>query len=92
MHPPVEHEIYQQIGEAVSHDFAFSYLIKAVQVGKDVHPFTVTAHDRLKASRPAMEVFRRHGVRLRKPEPYHEHRRFLGGPANHPAQPKDEAA
>lgn len=69
--PPVDFEIYKEVAEAVSADFAFSYLGKASQKGSVITPHTVTGWERLVASHPAMKVIQRHKCIVQKPDLWH---------------------
>ncbi len=71
---PVDEDIYLAVAEAVSPEFAFSYLVKAEQRGRQIIPFTLTAWTRLRDSYPACEALRRMKATLVKPEPYSEAR------------------
>lgn len=71
---PVDEDIYRAVAEAVSPEFAFSYLVKAEQRGRSIIPFTYTAWTRLRDSYQASEALRRMKVTLVRPEPYSEAR------------------
>lgn len=77
MYPPVDAEIYQEMTAELGRDFAFSYLVRAGQIGKTITPYTVTAYDRLRQNYAAKNVLARHGIRLVKPKPWSEDRKFL---------------
>lgn len=77
MYPPVDAEIYQEMTAELGRDFAFSYLVRAGQIGKTITPYTVTAYDRLRQNFTAMKVLGRHGIRLVKPKPWSEDRKLL---------------
>ncbi|WP_453977334.1 hypothetical protein [Brevundimonas sp. Marseille-Q4549] len=72
MNSPVDGEIYKAVSEAVSPDFAFSYLVKAEQHGRRITPFTRVAWERLTSNPYAMEVLNRLGVTLVRPQPWSE--------------------
>lgn len=72
--PPVDAEIYEKIAAVCSPEFAFSYLVKAAQVGKTITPHTVVAWTRLTENTHAMRALRENGYSLRKPEPWSEFR------------------
>jgi hypothetical protein len=67
---PVDRDIYDGVASATTSDFAFSYLVKAEQRGRNIIPYTVTAWERLKQSSAAMRELDRHGVKLIKPDPW----------------------
>lgn len=50
--------------------FADSYLSGAKQTAKHLSPHTVTAYQRLRDSREAMQVFAEFGLKLVKPLPF----------------------
>lgn len=70
----VDPEIYQAVSEAVSPEFAFSYLVKAKQHHKTIVPHTVVAWERLLDSTNAMQALTRLDVKLKKPERWHPNR------------------
>lgn len=70
----VDPEIYQAVSEAVSPEFAFSYLVKAKQHHKTIIPHTVVAWERLLDSTGAMQALNRLDVKLKKPERWHPNR------------------
>lgn len=75
----VPRALYKDIAHACGEDYANSYLHDAEIHGKaDLWPRTVTAWERLHGRREAMEVIERHGLKLRKPEPF-------GSPFGHPS-------
>lgn len=66
---------YQAVAKAVNNDFAYSYLIKAKQLGgKTIRPHTVVAWERLTQSHLAMKALRDNGYKLVKPERWYEGR------------------
>lgn len=70
----VDEEIYRAVADAVSPDYAFSYLLKAEQFGRRLVPFTRVAWDRLVTNPYAMDALNRLGVTLVRPEPWSEAR------------------
>lgn len=70
----IDKDVYQAVSEAVSPDFAFSYLVKAKQHGKTIVPHTVVAWQRLLDSTNAMQALKRLDVKLKKPERWHPNR------------------
>jgi hypothetical protein len=70
---------YEAVAKAVNADFAYSYLIRAKQLGgKTIRPHTVVAWERLTQSPPTMHALKANGYRLVKPERWYQGRD--GGP------------
>lgn len=74
MYDLVDRDVYEAVEKATSKEFAFSYLVKARQVGKRITPFTTTAWDRLRTNPYAVEALNQHRIILVRPEPFSEER------------------
>lgn len=74
MPDPIDGAVYEAVADAVSPEFAFSYLLKAKQINKTIIPHTVTGWERLVANPYAMKAIRAGGYSVRKPELWHENR------------------
>ena len=70
MNQDVKEAVYQAVEEACGADYAFSYLIRARQIGTVIIPHTVVAWERLTQNPNAMHALRAVGCTLRKPEPW----------------------
>lgn len=68
--PPVDAEIYEAIAKETSPDFAFSYLIKAVQRGGVIEPHTLIAWERITENAKAMKEIQKRKLILKKPQPW----------------------
>lgn len=64
----VSRELWEKVADAVSPQFADSYLSGATQFGTRVTPHTVIAFERLTANARAMRCFE--GLHLLKPLPF----------------------
>lgn len=74
---------YEAVAKAVNTDFAYSYLIRAKQLGgKTIRPHTVVAWQRLTQSHAAMNALRANGYKLVKPQRWYPGRD--GGPTEMP--------
>lgn len=69
--PPVDADIYRAVANATSPDFAFSYLMKASQIGSVITPHTKMAWTRLMENREAMRALGIHRVKLQQPQNWH---------------------
>lgn len=69
--PPVDAEIYRAVAKAVSPDFAYSYLMRASQIGNIITPHTKLAWSRLIESRAAMSALGIHRIKLQQPANWH---------------------
>ena len=70
----VKQRIYEAVAKAAGDDFAFSYLIRAKQIGSLIVPHTWTAWKRISGNQNAMVALHDAGVRLKEPVPWHPNR------------------